>query len=369
MFHVDIPGSRDIARLFGIKSDACVSLYLATTPVTSETAGSRIEFSNLIRDAMSRLETRGLDKRRLWQLHELLAEVQENEVFWRYQANSLAVLATPDEIHTFRLANRLESEVEASDRFNIKPLLRATTFDHSAYVIAISENSLRVVEIFADLPPEEIRVPDQPTDMASELRLNDRNDSSINSGDLHKFNLTKYARRVDAALAPLLQHGDVPVIVMAAQPIASIFHNLCRAQNLLPQILSHSPDRLSPGEIAAEARKLLDVHYQSVVAGHREHYQGRLHNRRASDMLEEVARGATQGAIETLYINIDSDLKGTLDEQTGAVDYGTAGPAVAYSLVGEVTRRALAAGAKVVALRRNDLPAGADVAATFRFPI
>lgn len=80
---------------------------------------------------------------------------------------------------------------------------------------------------------------------------------------------------------------------MAAQPIASIFHNICSAENLMPQIIFHSPDRLSLGDIAAAARNVLNAHYQSRVEEFDEHYQSRLRNRRASNMLEEVARAAT----------------------------------------------------------------------------
>ena len=44
------------------------------------------------------------------------------------QAHSLAVLATPDSVRTFRLATAITDMVEVSDRFHLKPLLRAIAF-------------------------------------------------------------------------------------------------------------------------------------------------------------------------------------------------------------------------------------------------
>jgi hypothetical protein len=379
MLYVDTPNDRELAALFAVKADACVSIYLRTTPITPDVGASKIEFSNLIREAVNQLEARGVPRARRADLQELLEDVLDDEIYWLYQANTLAVLATPDQIRTFRLANQIDSRVEVSDRFDIKPLLRATTFDHSAYVIALSENRVRLIEIFADLPPEEIQVPDQPRDLQTELGLDNRQkpqtrrpgsgDRGQTGGTARKLDLARYCRRIDAALAPALHGSDIPVIVMAAQPIASIFHNQCSAENLLPQIISHSPDRLTLGEIAAEARKVLEVHYRGKVEDFHEHYQRRLQSHRSSDNLEEVARAATFGSIETLYIDIDSKLQGTLDEQGGAVDYAPHEGVVAYSLVGEITRRALASGAKVIALRKGDMPGASEVAATLRFAI
>lgn len=375
MMYASTPSERDIARLFAVRADACVSIYLRTTPIPAEVKASRIEFSNLVREALTRLERRGIDKGRLVDLEELLGEVQEDDELWRYQANSLAVFATPDDVKTFRLANHLESTVEVADRFDLKSLLRATTFEHAAYVVALSEDSVRLVEIFPDLPPEVIEVPDLPESLASELRpegagqrpltrhggKGDRGDT----GAMRKRELTKYCRRIDAALAPVLQGSDVPVIVMAVQPIASIFHNLCSAPNLLPEILSRSPDRATPAEIAAEARGLLEEHYRERVAGFREHYEQRFASHRASNDLAEVARAATMGAVETLYVDIEGEAKGTIDE-SGAVDW-SADREGSYGLASEITRRALASGAQVVALRQQDMPAPGEVAATLRF--
>ena len=368
MFHVDIPTTRDIASLFGLRSEACVSIYLKTTPVTHEIEASKIEFSNLIRQAISELETQGLDKRTVWEIQDVLDEVQQDDILWRYQAHTLAVFATPDSVRTFRLANLIDSRVEVSDRFNIKPLLRSTTFDQSAYVIAVSENGMRLIEIFADLPPEEIKDPNFPEHLYSEVTRRSRKDVKAGDEDLKRA-ITKYSRLIDAAIAPLLKHSDIPVIVMAAQPIASIFHNLCTAKNLLPQIISCSPDRIPLHEIAAAAREVLQGHYASKIEELHELYEARFQKRRATDKLEEVARAATIGSVETLYIDIDSEAIGTIDESTGAVNYHPAEGTIQYNLVGEITRRAFSSGAHVIALRRADIPRGVEVAATLRFPI
>ena len=63
----------------------------------------------------------------------------------------------------------LTSMVEVSDRFHIKPLLRALTFPQDAYVLAVGMGAVRLIEISPDLPPHPVHVPDLPKDMASAL--------------------------------------------------------------------------------------------------------------------------------------------------------------------------------------------------------
>ncbi|MET3663078.1 hypothetical protein [Aquamicrobium ahrensii] len=103
MLCVDIPTRSEFATLVGARADVCVSLYLKTTPLTQETSASRIEFGNLVREAQKQLEDAGFDKRRLAALLEQLSDLVDDDEFWRFQANSLAVFATPDALRTYRL--------------------------------------------------------------------------------------------------------------------------------------------------------------------------------------------------------------------------------------------------------------------------
>jgi len=90
MLHVDIPGPDAYRRLAAVRADACVSIYVETTPLTQQADASRIAFQNLARDAMAQLEAAGLDKRRALALAEHFDDIAEDDDFWAVQARSLA---------------------------------------------------------------------------------------------------------------------------------------------------------------------------------------------------------------------------------------------------------------------------------------
>ena len=81
----------------------------------------------------------------------------------------------------------------------------------------------------------------------------------------------------------------------------------------------------------------------------------------------DVARAATHGLVDTVLVDIDESLPGSVDEQSGAVTFDDADDAVNYGLVDEIARRVWLNGGKVLAVRRGDIPGEASVAAILRY--
>lgn len=76
----------------------------------------------------------------------------------------MTIFATPENLQTFRVPNALARIVSASDRFNVKPLLRAVSFPNACYVLALAQRSVRLVEVSADLPVVPVEVEAMPQD-------------------------------------------------------------------------------------------------------------------------------------------------------------------------------------------------------------
>ncbi|MFN3500056.1 MAG: hypothetical protein ACK40A_16795, partial [Pannonibacter indicus] len=75
MLYVDIPTQKDLTTLRSKRDEACVSIYLETTPLTQDIEKSRITFGNLGKDALAQLADAGLDKRRFASLSEALDDL------------------------------------------------------------------------------------------------------------------------------------------------------------------------------------------------------------------------------------------------------------------------------------------------------
>ena len=260
--HLDIPTQQQLTALLAARATPSVSLYLPTGHLPHDEAVARIELKNLAHQALTQVEEAGLPAA---ELREHLDDLHDDEEFWRTQAISLAVFATAAGVRTFRLPNRLTTLVEVSDRYHLKPLLRSVTFPQAAFVLALAQGSVRLVEVAAEVPAEEVRISDLPGDVASAVGKASITDRSavgrIQGSEGQKVRMRQYARQVDAALRPALGASGVPLILASAEPLESIYRSVNSYPFLAPQTIQGNPETATAAELAEEARAVLDGLY------------------------------------------------------------------------------------------------------------
>ena len=368
--HTDIPTRPELERLLVARDPWCVSAYLPTSPITHDAQADRIELKNLVAEATGQMQAAQADRGAVSEVREALDALVEDDAFWAEQARSLAVFASPTSLRTFRLPNRLSSIVEVADRFYVKPLLRAISFPQAAFVLALAAGSVRLVEVSREGPPFTMDVPDLPADAASaagKASIGDRSASArLQGSEGQKIRLRQFARKVDQALRGVLTGLELPLILAAAEPLASIYRSLNSYPHLVARGIAGNPERASDEDLAAEARTVLDEVYADELSTIRDVFDLRFSHGRASTDVATVARTATYGAVDTLLVDIDEKLPGHVDEDSGAVTFAD-DDAVSYGVVDEVARRVLLAGGRVLAVRRPEIPGGGPLAAILRY--
>ena len=191
---------------------------------------------NLVKEAMIEVRQRpelprGDDEYIEVQLLDLI----DDDDFWAHQSHGLGVITTPDGQWTFRLPHRPNAQVHVDDKANLIQLIAATTAQ-DAHVLCLSEGEVRLIDVAADLPPKEVKVAGMPSDAASaagKSSLKDRSPSGRLVGSEGKrVRIRQFARLVDDALMPILRGDERPLILIATEPIYSIFRQVCSAPTL-----------------------------------------------------------------------------------------------------------------------------------------
>ncbi|MCC5987237.1 MAG: hypothetical protein JJT95_06105 [Pararhodobacter sp.] len=372
MLYVDIPTMPELKKLVAARGEAMVSFYLPTTPETQNIGQARTELGNLLKEAEAQLEAAGTPKRSIWPISEQVGDLMDDDDFWAHQANSLAVFVTPDSLRAFRLPNHLKAIVQVSDRFHIKPILRAVSVQQHAFVLALAENEIRLIEVFADLPAQVVRIPGMPKDAASAVgtaNVNSRNYSNRKGGsEGQNVLLRAYARKVDAALRPVLSGRSEPLIIAAAEPLWSIFRSVCSHEGLAEEGIRTSPVRITPTDLAEQARPILDGLHEKALEEVHALFSARENEGRATTQVARAARAATFGAVDTLLVDIDEVMPGTVDDN-GEVTFSDKESAASYGVVDEIAGRVLVSGGRVLAVRRDDIPQQESLAAILRYAV
>jgi hypothetical protein len=353
--HTDIPSRGQVEQLLNERGSPCVSIYLPTSRLTQHAPRDRLELKNLTLAAMEHVRADGASADDIAAIADSLEAITEDDDFWRRQADSLAIFARAEHTRSFRLPNRLVSTVEVADRFHVKPLLRALTFPHEAFVLALAQRSVRLLEIGPDSAPQEVSVPDMPRDAWEPY-----------SNKVFKARERNYARRIDDALRGVLTGSELPLIIAATETIAALFRTVNTYPSLVEHRLAGNPEERTDAELASAARALLDDLYASELSEIEKRFDELGSQGRAASDVADIARFATIGAVAAVLVDIDATVPGVIDE-AGRVTFDTENRVASYGVLDEIARRVFLNGGRVLAVRRGDIPGDGVAAALLRY--
>jgi hypothetical protein len=391
MLHIDIPTLTEFKALAQIKGETCVSLYLPTSPLVDKIRANRIAFRDLASEALAQLKEAGVDKREIAVFEErfdhlagLERDVQDEDkirklqrakpdpfdTFWHYQANGLGVLSTSGLMRMFRLPDPPKPLAEVADRFHLTPLIKSMTSPHDLVVLALAEESVRLIHAFVNFPPVRLQIPDLPKNAEEATRRPSFHVRAprrrLQNLEGEKVLLHKYVQKVERAVHGALAALNTPLVLAAEEPMASMFRSLNTYPRLADEMIDGNPDQVTDAELEDAAIPILNSLYsrelKAVIALYDE-----LKPRRATTDVSYAAHAATAGAIEQLLVDLDAVVPGLVSDIDGSVTYSVSDDAETYSVVDEVARRALYTGARVLGARREELPDRAPLAAILRY--
>jgi hypothetical protein len=371
MLHLDLPTPADIGRLAAERADICLSIYLPTTPLTQDIGVARLALRSLWKRSEEELHAAGADKRRVALLADHIADLHDDEDFWAHQATGLAIFATPDSLSTFRLPTRLREAAEISDRFRIKPLFRPLAFPDTGFVLALAHNGARLVELPGEGPAREVKVPGLPKSVDDAgARTRTRNTAPggrFQGGRGDDFHRRSFARQVDAALRPLLSGKHGPLILAGVAEFEAIYRSVNSYPHLTAGAVRGNAEHMTAAELAEAARPVLREQHAAEIGRLAALFRERTGAGRTLTDLADIGRAAAAGGIDTLLVDIDSEVPGHYDEATGAVRFADAPGPDSHDVADDIVRTVIGHGGRVIGLRREDMPDGAPVAAILRF--
>jgi stalled ribosome rescue protein Dom34 len=170
-------------------------------------------------------------------------------------------------------------------------------------------------------------------------------------------------------LRPILTGQERPLIIAAAEPMMSVYLSVSTYAHTVSESLDGSADHTPDHVLAEQARDVLDGLYAAEIAALGELYATRENQGRATTDLAQAARAATYGAIDTLIVDIDRVVHGTVADEDGAITLAEEASASTYGVLDEIVSRALKSGAHIVAAREQDVPGKGALAAILRYAI
>lgn len=345
----------DVRRIAGMRAPWCVTIYgdaaawlRGDHPDAAAESQIRLAIEALIdarapADAVAAI--RGL-------LSTAASRSRLESIPFDRRVRAVAIFATPVTCEMFPLDIAPPFQVSASDRFVVGPLLAAAlALDPPVFVLAASENALRLIDVTAH-PATTLDVPGLPLNLASTVDLDLTHDretlAHLRTSEDPKERLREYARAIVRVVEPVVRHAGAMLVIGAAEPLASIIHadailHIGPTRILAPWSLHGNPDGLSADQLADLAAALIGAERERA----REARIARLDGTEPELALRDVA--AIEAAlrahdVDTLFV-----------EMEGRSSRGGRLPEDPFEGRGEeLVHAALGSGAAIVPLRAGD---------------
>jgi len=297
-----------------------------------ETQQDPIRFKNLLREAEERLIAQGLAAPEAKELLESAQKLLQGDLFHQYQSDGLAMFLSAEMFRYYLLPFVFKALVIVTDRFHIRPLLPLLSGDGRYYILALSQNKVRLLQ-GTHYSVNEVPLADVPKNLAETLKDDDswkglQMHSGISGGKgklsaiTHgsevdsKENIQRYFRRIDKGLHELVRDERVPLVLAGVDYLHPIYKEVNTYPHLIEDGIGGNPERLSAKELHAQAWTVVRPYFQKVQQEAVDQYKQFISSGRTSNRVRKIIPAAYHGQIELLFVVPDFQQWGTFDPGT-----------------------------------------------------
>jgi len=370
----------ELRTLIESPQQVTVSIYMPTHP-TGDIEQDPIRLKNLLRDAENQLISNRADIPDASKLLKPAQQLLSDSYFWQHQGDGLAIFLSPDIFQYYRVPHSFQELVIVAERFHIKPLLPLFSEDGAFYVLAVSQNRLRLLQCtryyVREVTPEAV-----PESLAETLKYDQPEKQqqlhTTGSGpaifhgqgagkDSDRDNILRYFQQINHGLHELLREEHVPLVIAAVDYLHPIYREANTYAHLLEEAIVGNPDELSAEELQERAWAIVQPYFERGRADALEQYSEAASKGLATNDVKQAVLAVYDGRISTLFVATGVQQWGQFDPEHRKIRlYEEIRPGV-EDLLDFAAVNTLTKGGIVYALEPEQLPDGSPVAAIFRY--
>jgi hypothetical protein len=395
---LNILSKEELQELVNECQQACVSIYMPTQRAGKEVEQNAIRLKNRLEEAEKGLVAAGLRAPEARELLEPVRALLPDTTFWQHQSDGLALFISAGFLRYYRLPLDFESLTVVGGRFHFKPLLSLFAGDGRFYVLALSQDEVRLLQ-GTRYSVGQVNLENVPERLAEALKWDEpeRNiqfhtstgapqggsawrsarggrpaifhGHGVDSASEHKEHILHYFRQVSEGMREILAGERAPLVLAAVDYL----HPLYREANVYPHLVGQgirgNPEGLDAKELHARAWAIVEPLFtaEREAAAARYRQLAGEGSAQASNSLEQVVPAAHFGRVETLFVALGTQVWGTFDPQVGAVELHQAARPGDEDLLDFAAVRTLSNDGTVYVAESGEVPGGASLAAVYRY--
>ncbi len=363
-----------------------VSLYMPVHPLGFEAQQNPVRLKNLLSQAEEELVAGGMRRPEALELLAPAERLLADGWFWRYQSEGLAIFCSQGLFRRFRLPLGFAELVVTAKRFHIKPLLPLLSGDGHFYVLALSQNEIRLLHgsrssvglVELDDVPESLSEAFKWDDPERQLQFHTGTGASADGRaavfhghgvgtDDAKSNIQRYFVQVAAGIDDILAEETAPLVLAGVDYLLPIFREATSYAQLLDAVITGNPEELNEAELHQAAWPLVEPHFAEAEARAAGRFRQLAGTGKVSSDLDEILSAAHHGRVDTLFVALNRQHWGQFDAATQRSQTRAEPQPDDQDLLDLVAVQTLLHSGIVYAVEAEQMPVAADIVAIFRY--
>ena len=360
-----------------------ISIFLPTHRSGQDTQQDPIRLKNLLRDAEKQLLDGGMGPREAGALLQPAQALLDDANFWNHQHDGLAVFMSADDFHYYALPFSVEELLVVAQSYYVKPVLPLFTNNGHYFILAISQNEIRLFEGTRygvgqiDLPegtPESLEAALRLDGPQKTLQMHPGGGGGMFHGqgpgdEEQKVWIEQYLNLVDTSLKEIFREQNAPLVLAGVDYLLPMYRKVSEYQNIMEEGITGNPDHLRPEELQEQAWRIVETYFQQETKKIVEQYQQLADTDKATDNIEEIVAAAFNGRVDKLILSVENQIWGAFNPKDGKVMRSSNGQSKKYNLalLDFTAMHTLQNGGTVCALSQDEMPTDSPIAAVFRY--
>jgi hypothetical protein len=383
---MDIITKGKLKTLAEATSDYCISMFMPTHRTGKETEQDPIRFRNLLRNIENRLLDKEIRRPDVVEMIKPAENFLQQAGVWHHMSDGLALFFSATSFECFRLPLKFDELVVISQSYHLKPLLPFFARDGHFYILALSQNQIKLMEATRH-SVDEINIEESLPNLAEAMQyerfykdVQFHTGTSANQGgggaamfhghdpsDDDKKRLLRWFHKVDEALSTFLTGEQSPLVLAGVDYLFPLYKEANSYLHLVEDGISGNPEELSSMELHEKAWPIIKPIFSKIEEEAHEKYNEVKEKGLTTNAIDEVVPAALHGRMETLFVAVGEQIWGKFDSDNLTIQVHLEHQPEDVDLLNLAAIQTFLNGGTVYAVDPMDVPDENLVAAIFRY--
>lgn len=357
-----------IHPLFEETDNLFVSITFETSPISQNLSKNQIKLKNAISIIKEYENTASFVN----QLESLIDDLS----FWNQVKQGLVLLMSPTKNLVYFLSKPVPTMTIVDQCPYVIPLVRYFQQLKEVQLLLVNRRMFKVYRGTTDYLTLEEYPTKEPV-LAEDVLGRDESQryfgispSSVHHGGSNKsdeeaIDTMRYFKYVDKyVLENYSKQSNLPLILVALPQYHADFRKISENPNLYEDGIKMDATTITESTLKQELEDLMIRHYRYEFFQLRDKFRTNQANGLASDFLDDIFNGLFDNRIETLFIQNNSQLLGSINPSTRTFQLD---PNSIHDILLDATNLALSAKTRVLILDEDEMPTNHKLAAIMRY--